>query len=60
MYAEYSHRLLRCMFLSDVTFSDSIFLTGLNISEIHLYLMRRVQQSFSCNQRLCLINMMTF
>lgn len=50
MYAEYSHRPLRCMFLSDVAFSDSIFLTGLDISEIQLYLMWRVQQSFSCNQ----------
>lgn len=44
MYAEYSHRPLRCMFLSDVAFSDSIFLTGLDISEILLYLMWRVQQ----------------
>lgn len=60
VYAEYSRRPLSCLLLSDVAFSDSIFLTGLDISEIRLYLMRRVQQSFSCNQRLCLINTMTF
>lgn len=60
IYAEYSHRPLSCLLLSDVAFSDSIFLTGFYISEIRLYLMRRLQQSFSCNQRLCLINTMTF
>lgn len=60
MNAEYSHRLLPRMFLSDVAFSESIFLAGLNMSEIRLDLMQRAQQSFSCNQHLRLINMMTF